>query len=80
MCFVTSEDQSKLVNGGFYQDGKVTNLIFTHNLAQALYQWADICLQSNRADRTVTYGRPYGGRSTPTPTFIDALEDAPTFL
>lgn len=57
-----------------------TNLIFTHNLAQALYQWADICLQSNRADRTVTYGRPYGGRSTPTPTFIDALEDAPTFL
>ena len=56
-----------------------TNLIFTHNLAQALNQWADICLQSNRADRTVTYGRPYGGRSTPTPTFIDALEDVPLF-
>ena len=57
-----------------------TNLIYTHNLAQALYQWADICLQSNRADRTVTYGRQYGGRLTPTPMFIDALEDAPTFL
>ena len=48
-----------------------TNSIVTHNLALAIFQWAFICLHINHADHMVTYGRPYGGRSTPTPTFID---------
>ncbi len=57
-----------------------TNSIVTHNLALAIFQWAFVCLHINHADRTVTYGRPYGGRSTPTPTYFDALEEPPYFF